>query len=167
MRIMGLDPSIHSTGMAFPDGSTHAVRPRPKDGDRRLAYLRDHVGVAVRTARPDLVVMEDIQGLMRGAANKVIPMVHCAVRLPLIDANVPYVLINPSALKLFATGSGRATKEQMAKAAAELGGGPYDTDDECDAAWLRWAGLRVYGQGPEELLRMPLRSLDKVAWPRA
>lgn len=164
---MGLDPSISSTGVAFPDGSTYAVRPRAKDGDRRLAYLRDHVAVAVRTARPDLVVIEDIQGLMRGAANKVIPMVHCAVRLPLLDAGVPYVLVNPSVLKMFATGRGNADKAMMAKAALELSGQVFATDDECDAAWLRWAGLRMYGEGPEELLRLPVRSLAGLAWPRA
>jgi Holliday junction resolvasome RuvABC endonuclease subunit len=143
MRIMGADLSITRTGLAFPAGETMAVKPRSK-GDGRLHEITHQTVVSVRAARPDLVMIEDIQGQMKGAANKVIPMLHGAVRYALMEMGVPYMVINPSSLKSFATGSGSADKLAMRMAAKTQLGRTYPTDDECDAAWLRVAGMAAY-----------------------
>lgn len=146
MKIMGLDLSITCTGVSYPDGAVQALRP-PKTvtGDDRLEYLADHIGLGARTAGADLVVIEDLAGIYKGEAARTMPMVHGAVRLELKRNRVPYMLLNASSLKKFATGSGSADKTAMALAALKRLGREYGTSDECDADWLRVAGRFAYG----------------------
>lgn len=165
MKIMGLDPSIGCTGFALPDRTTFAVKPRSK-GDDRLEEIADHLHVAVMGCGADLVVMEGLFGIYKGEAARVIPMLHGAVRLELRRLKVPYVLVNPTTLKRFATGRSSANKTDMALAALKRLGREYGTDDECDADWLRIAGLTVYGSSetvrrPDETgTRWPVRVLS-------
>lgn len=160
MRIMGLDLSITCTGVGLPDRTTMAIAPlRGITGDDRLVYLADHIGLAVRTSLADLVVIEDLTGLYKGEAARTMPMVHGAVRLELKRHHVPYVLLNASSLKKFATGNGGADKTAMALAALKRLGREYGTSDECDADWLRVAGRMVYGLG--EYLDVPETAGDR------
>lgn len=173
MKIMGLDLSITCTGVGLPDGTTMAVRP-PKQmtGDDRLEYIADHVGLAARTAAVDLVVIEDLTGIYKGAAARTMPMVHGAVRLELKRNRLPYMLLNAGSLKKFATGSGSADKTAMAIAAYKRLGREYGADDECDADWLRIAGRFAYGfsevldvpeaAGGRMLLTMPQAQLGAL-----
>lgn len=151
MQIMGLDPAIGCTGIAFPDRTTMTVKPPSHvTGDRRLDYISGHVLMATRTCRADMVVCEDCPSTMQGAAGKVIPMLHGAIRLELMRNGVPYMVLSPSTLKKFATGSGNADKTAMALAALKRFGQEFGTSDECDAAWLRWAGHFAYRVPPIE-----------------
>jgi Holliday junction resolvasome RuvABC endonuclease subunit len=180
MRIMGIDPSISSTGLSLPDGSTLAIKPRSA-GDLRLTEIGNHVQVAAQAARADLVVMEDLAGIYRGKSARIIPMLHGVVRDRLQSAKIPFMLIHPGTLKIFATGSGNADKDEMALAARRRLGRAYATDDECDADWLRVAGRVVYGlgeiteYGDDACLRMPAEQIgflrrtksgEKINWPR-
>jgi hypothetical protein len=92
-------------------------------------------------------------------------MVHGAVRLRLIDFDTPYVLINPTTLKGFATGSTSADKTAMAIAALKRTGREFADDNQCDAAWLRWAALDHYGQPEFDLPKVQRDRLAKVTWP--
>lgn len=56
-RVVGLDLSLTSTGVAHPDGSTSLIKSKFKD-DRRLLDLYFGIQAAVRTA--DFVVLEDL-----------------------------------------------------------------------------------------------------------
>lgn len=172
MKIMGLDLSITRTGVGLPDQTTFAVVPPKKvTGDDRLEYLADYIGHAVRTARVELVVVEALAGIYKGEAARTMPMVHGAVRLELKRNRVPYMLLNPSSLKKFATGNGGANKTQMALAALKRLGREYATDDECDADWLRIAGRFAYGLGEpvpiwdrNDFLAMPQENLKALRW---
>jgi Holliday junction resolvasome RuvABC endonuclease subunit len=167
MRIMGLDVSMTCTGVAFPDGSTAVIKPRGK-GDLRLLSIEERMGAALRLARPQLAVVEDDPGLFRGSAAKAIPMVQATVRLALMRAGVPYVLVNTKMLKLYATGYGASDKASMAVAALTYAGREFTGDkggDQCDAWWLRAAGHAAYG---EPVVRMPKANEDalrEAAWP--
>lgn len=167
MRIIGLDLSMTATGVAFPDDTTALIRPRGK-GYARLLSIEDRMGAALRIGRPDLVVIEDIRAGLKGDAAKVIPMVHAAALLPILRAGVPYVLVNPSTLKLYATGYGSADKANMAVAALTYAGRQFTGDkggDQCDAWWLRAAGHAAYG---EPVVRVPKANMDalrEVIWP--
>ena len=165
MRIIGLDLSITCTGISLPDGRTLPLRPQTK-GDERLVDLRDQVRYWADTSDAGLVVLEDLAGLYRGEAARVIPMLHGVVRTALMDLGVPYMLINPSSLKRFATGSGTADKTAMRMAAFKRLGREYGTSDECDADWLRVAGQTVYGQ--TEWLGQPgdTRALETLRMPK-
>lgn len=145
MRIMGVDLSVTCTGIAFPAGETMAVMGRGR-GDERRFRLVEHVEIAVRACKADLVVIEGLGGVYRGEAAREIPMLHGAVRLALRRIQVPFMTgVSPRTLKLFATGNGNASKTTLRVAAKRLLGASYDTDDECDADWLRVAGMTAYG----------------------
>lgn len=164
---MGADLSMTATGVAFPDSSTAIIKPRGK-GDTRLLSIERQMEAAVRVARPQLVVIEDDPGLFKGASAKAIPMVHATVRLVLMRAGVPYVVVNQKTLKLYATGYGASDKASMAVAALTYAGQAFTGDkggDQCDAWWLRAAGHAAYG---EPVVRVPKANMDalrEVAWP--
>jgi Holliday junction resolvasome RuvABC endonuclease subunit len=168
MRIMGWDLSITCTGVAFPDDSTAVIKPRGK-GYSRLLVIEERLCAALRVARPQLVVVEDIRAGLKGDAAKVVPMVHAVAILALGRAGVPYALVNAKTLKLYATGyGGGSDKESMALAALTRAGRKFPGDpggDQCDAWWLRAAGHAAYG---EPLVQMPQHNIDAlrmVAWP--
>lgn len=171
LRILGLDLSMTATGICLPDGTTSTVKTNPKHGDRRLQHIVDQVGLALGEGPDgigdgvDLVVMEEAPPGLKGPAIKAIHMVHGAVRLRLIDFGTPYVVINPTTLKGYATGSTSADKTAMAIAALKRTGREFADDNQVDAFWLRHAGLDWHGQ-PEITMPQAQRDrLTKVAWP--
>jgi Holliday junction resolvasome RuvABC endonuclease subunit len=163
MRIMGLDLSMSATGVAFPDGSTAVIKPSG-EGDARLLSIEQWMDKALDVARPDLAVIEQF-GAFQGAAARAIPMVHAVVRLRLMHAGVPYVLLTPQALKTLATGRHTADKAAMTLAAFKRAGREFTDDNECDAFWLRAAGHAAYGEPVVELPKAHTSVLSKVAWP--
>lgn len=168
MRIMGLDLSMTATGVAFPDSSTALIRPRGSGYGRLVSYEQWLTG-ALRVARPDLAVVEDIRAGLKGDAAKVIPMVHGVALLCLGRAGVPFALVNASTLKVYATGNGRADKDEMKRAALELAGREFPGDkggDQCDAWWLRAAGHAAYGSPVVQMTAASTEALRTVAWPR-
>ncbi|WP_181360813.1 hypothetical protein [Streptomyces sp. S1D4-14] len=168
MRIIGLDLSMSATGVAFPDNTTAVIKPRGQ-GYARLLSIEDRIGAALRIGRPQLAVVEDIRAGLKGDAAKVIPMVHAAALLPLLRYGIPFVLVNASTLKLYATGYGASDKAAMAVAAFTYAGREFTGDkggDQCDAWWLRAAGHAAYG---EPVVRVPEANMDAlrgVVWPR-
>jgi Holliday junction resolvasome RuvABC endonuclease subunit len=174
---MGVDPSISSTGVSFPDAETMAIKPRSK-GDLRLTEIGDQLMFGVRTARPDLVVIEDLAGVYPGKSARIIPMLHGVIRDRLQQDRVPFMLLNPRTVKIFATDNGGADKDEMALAARRRLGRTYGTDDECDADWCRVAGRTAYGLGEwtgyDDWLRIPAEQTgylrvtkggERIVWP--
>lgn len=160
LRVLGLDLSITATGYALPDGTTGTFK-SPWKGDQRLVAIRsaltNHLPVT------DLAVIEDLPTHAKSAG--ITGMVHGAVRATLIEAGVPYVLITPATLKAYATGKGNADKTAMAIAALKRAGREFGDDNQCDAFWLRAAGLDWYGQPEFELPKAQRDRLAKVTWP--
>ncbi|MFE6488341.1 Holliday junction endonuclease [Streptomyces sp. NPDC057757] len=166
LRILGLDLSIGATGICLADGRTLTVKPKAK-GDARLNEIRGHIGASITaTGEPvELVVMEDVPSTMQGAAGKVIPMLHGTVRAMLLDIGLPYVVIAPATLKAYATGKGNADKTAMAMAAYKRAEIEFGDDNQCDAWWLRAAGLDWYGQPEFTLPQAQRERLTKAVWP--
>ncbi len=138
LRVVGIDPSLTSTGIALPDGLTIAIQPRKLRGPERLA----HLAAAVRWASisADLAVIE---GYAFGSKyrREALGELGGVIRTSLWENRVPFVEIPPPTLKLFATGNGKASKDEVAEAACrDLDSGPGLTSDEYDALWLKEAG---------------------------
>lgn len=182
MKIMGIDPSITSTGISLPSVQTLAIKPRTK-GDLRLSEIGNAVSFYAREYKVDLAVVEDLAGVYRGKSARIIPMLHGVIRDRLQLAGVPFMLIHQGTLKLFATGDGSGDKDEMQLAARRRLGRTYSTDDECDADWLRIAGRMVYGLGEltdypgttDDWLRVPAEQLgylrrtksgERLMWPK-
>jgi Holliday junction resolvasome RuvABC endonuclease subunit len=172
-RVIGLDLSLTSTGVALPDGTTYRIKTRDKDGDRRLLHIRNNIRAALAEHRPHLAVVEDLpkHAMAAGLTAKV----HGPVVCELLDAGVPYAYVVPATLKKFATDNGNATKRQMADAAYLADGAEFPGDlnargeggDMCDAWWLRaaghdWAGVPLFTMPDAQRDR-----LSKGKWPAA
>lgn len=166
LRVIGLDLSLTSTGVALPDGTTYRIRTRDKDGDRRLLHIRDSIRDDLADYRPHLAVVEDLPRHAMGAG--VTAKVHGIVLGELLDAGVPYAYVVPATLKAYACDNGRADKAELAAAAYLAAGAEFVDDrggDQCDAWWLRaaghdWAGVPLFDlpQGQRDRLR-------KAKWP--
>lgn len=173
LRVLGLDLSLTSTGVALPDGSTFRITTRAKDGDRRLCVIRDRIRRVLADHRPDFAVIEDLPTHAHSAG--ITGHVHGVVKTELLDADVPYAFIVPATLKAYACDNGRAGKRDMADAAYLHAGAEFPGDlnargeggDMCDAWWLRAAGLDLCRAPLFELPKAQRERLSKTKWPTA
>ena len=144
MKVMGIDPSLNSTGLALPDGTLLTLKQKAADGDYRLVKIKLGIIDAIFPPnRPDLVVAEDLPRNAMGAG--ITGQVQGVVRELLQSYKIPYLLVSAATLKKAATGSGRADKSQMRAAWLEYTGEDNPRDDEVDAAWLRTLGRFMVG----------------------
>ncbi|MFI9200208.1 hypothetical protein [Streptomyces sp. NPDC053048] len=165
-RILGLDLSLTSTGIALPGGTTYVIPTHRRDGDRRLLTIRDEIRRILISQQPHVAVIEDLPKHAMGAG--ITAHVHGIVKGELLDCDVPYALVAPATLKSYASDYGRATKERMAAAAYLAAGVSFSHDpggDRCDAWWLRAAGLDHYGHAEVTLPAAQRARLAKVRWP--
>lgn len=168
LRVIGLDLSLTSTGVALPTGETFRIKTRAKDGDRRLNIIRDRIREVLVDHAPHLAVIEDLPRHAKGAG--VTAMVHGPVRTELIDAGVPFAIVVPATLKSFACDHGNAEKAELAAAAYLAAGAEFADDkggDQCDAWWLRAAGHDWCGDPLFELPQAQRDRLSKAKWPES
>ncbi len=151
MIVGGLDQSLRSFGLAKAHTGTRQIITRclrtTVTGHPRLEMLVRHaLGWCGAPDRCDLVVME---GLAMGAqGNSLLDLagLQTMIRHELWRAGIPYAMIGPTSLKLYATGHGHADKAAMMAAAYRLlPQVTTRTHDEADAVWLAEAGCRHYG----------------------
>lgn len=162
--VIGLDLSLTATGIAYPDGTTATIKTRTAAGDLRLLHIQQTIADALHPD-PHLVVLEDLPTHAHSAG--ITGMVHGAVRAVLLAHQVPYALIAPATLKAYATGSGSSGKSGMVLAAFKRAGVEFEREDDnqCDAWWLRAAGLDRLGEPLFPLPQAQRDRLDKAKWP--
>lgn len=164
LRVLGLDLSLTATGVCLTDGHTLTIKTRQKDGDRRLVHIADALTSMIGDGSSvDLAVVEDLP--KHAMAAGITGMVHGVARAVLLRAGIPYALVVPATLKAFATGKGAGDKTPMVMAAYKRAGVEFGDDNQCDAWWLRAAGLDWYGQPGFDLPKAQRERLAKVAWP--
>jgi Holliday junction resolvasome RuvABC endonuclease subunit len=167
-RVIGLDVS-GKTGVALHDGTLLrlTLRTGPDQPGRRFHEL---AGALEQTLRryppvPDLAVYEGPALGGPGVAGKLTSAGYRAVvLLRLFELGVEAVLIEPGALKRYATGNGNASKEAMIEAAVALGAEPRN-DDEADAFHLRHLGRAAYGL-EDVRTKHGLEVIAAHTWPR-
>lgn len=173
--VIGVDPSIASTGLVtWRDGrfyvATVATLPSTPMAARHHAIVMRILGM-VDPAGPGvtLVVME---GRITPPADAVQTAMDLAELRGVINyglhvKHIPKVDVHPGTLKVYATGSGRASKADMEVAArGRLGDHLHvANDDEADAAWLVAIALHHYGR---PLWQPPLKNreaVERTEWP--
>ncbi len=168
-RVLGVDPSLSGTGMCWADA---AYATCGGSGDQRLwviyrsvrdTLLGDELGSTAATGRFDLVVMEDLLHSTQSAGRT--GMAHGVARLACMAAMVPYGLVPPATLKVYACGKGNATKADLRMAWFQRTGQDVRDDNQVDAAWLRALGMDHLGAPMFDLPKTHRRALDKLVWP--
>lgn len=150
MKIVGIDASLTSTGIAILEGgeiTTQAIKSK-LNGIPRLIDIRNKVKSAVKGA--NLVVIEGY-ALSHGHQAHAKGELGGVLRVMLYEAGLPILEVPPAQVKKFATGRGNAKKEEMAVAIYKRWGREFPNNDEADAYVLARIG---------EALNSPIMSYD-------
>lgn len=153
--VMGLDPSLTSTGVAVIRPPLHegaesvfTATIKTKAGEditKRIDYIAGEIIELVLLHRPELVCIEGLAFGARGQSMLDLAGLHHVIRRDLLHYRVEVVA--PQALKKFVTGKGNSKKDQMKLAVYKKWGVEFATTDETDAyALAQWgqAFLREY-----------------------
>lgn len=169
--VFGLDPSLTSFGVAKVRilGQDHLwsygteVLKTSRKGADRLEWF--YVAINNLCAElPDLVVVE---GYAFGAkaARERMGELGGVVRLALHQNEIPWVEVQPTALKKFVTGKGNAPKDHIMLEAYKRWKIDVPTTDEADAVGLALMGATACYGLDTELPKVNLEALSKVDWP--
>lgn len=155
--VLGLDPSLNSTGFAYrvsiaPDGErklyTGCIAPGTLRGPNRLAYVRNRLMQVLDAAQPALAVYEDYAMGARGNNAYHMGEMGGVLKTLLWERGIDVLLVSPSALKKILVGRGNADsgrngkhKPEMRAAILSKLGYALDQNDEADAF-----GLMVLGE---------------------
>lgn len=167
MKVLGIDLSSASTGMALvgADGliGTCTVAPKGARGRDRFRPMMEAVEAAVRLEAPDVVGIENpAHGATSGAKDVVYGFWWYATQL-IDEAGVPWYTVMPSSRAKFATGNGRAAKDDvLAAVTSEFG--EVRNHDEADAVVVAAMGSMALGQMIGR--GVSGRSLEGVKWRR-
>lgn len=181
MSVLGIDPSLTATGVAWPDGTTEVIK-WPHRSVQRLdavyqwvyedSDLAESVFVRFYDAIHADQLLVVIEGYSMGSARQQshahgLGELGGVLRLALHHCGIRFVDVPPACVKKYATGKGNANKDLVRDAARDRLGLPAGvTSDECDAAWLRQIGLALVGDPSViEVPQLHRSALDKVSLP--
>lgn len=164
--VIGLDLSLTCTGVAGA-GWVDYIKPGKLTGHPRLAFLVDRVITFIKKA--DLVVIE---GPSFGAGvrhrHEDLAGLRVMVRHACWRRSIPYAVVPPSNLKLYAAGRGNADKGEVRTAVHERYGIDCDGParyDMADAYTLAAMGLHHLGVPLAEVPEKNATGLGGCAWP--
>lgn len=148
MSVMGIDPSLTSTGLVTlsPNGDyeSNAIQPTER-GMERLTEIREAVWDAADAwfDFPQLVAIEGYAFGARGAAMFSLGELGGVLRWSLHSWHIPYIDVPPSQVKKFATGKGNSKKDEIMLAVYKRWGVEFKTSDEADAYVLARIALAL------------------------
>lgn len=173
--VVGLDPSLTCTGLAVRDHdgviTLHRVQSEGRKGDdweaRCLRLERLTARIVEHVPAGALVVIEGPAYAARSTSVHDRAGLWWSVYRELRTAGHPLLVVTPNQRMMYATGKGRADKDQVTAAAVrrylDL---PIAKNDEADAVIFMAMGLRMLGHPLEPSLpKTHLRALDKLALP--
>lgn len=165
---LGLDLSLRATGAALlstENMETTTVRtltsPATLKGHERLFHLRSSLE---RLVTGKSITLATIEGYSFGSKNNQFYLGEWGgvARLCLHEAGVPYIVVPPTSLKKWTTGSGNADKIAMAVATYEQFGLKFDDDNQCDAFNLAVLGTAYGGEPIVKLTADRKKILDQI-----
>jgi Holliday junction resolvasome RuvABC endonuclease subunit len=147
--VVGLDLALNHTGIAHADGTTETfvatADKQANAGLDRMCEIRRHITWVTDIIDLELVVIEAL-AFDAHDYNRWLAQLTGIIRASLYDRDVPFIVVTPSTLKKYATGSGRSGKAEVLYNARDRLGYKGFSHDEADALWLRaigWAVLNV------------------------
>lgn len=160
MKVVGLDLSLTSTGVAVSDSDqTYRIKTNSKTPlEERLHAIAD--GVEKEFEDGVFVLIEEVPS--HGAFSiSTLGKVHGAVLDRMVGVNYQY--ITPPVLKKYATGKGNANKDAVLAAAIRRFDFEGSSNDEADAWILMHLGLELI-RSPRVSVPLSHRS-DKLTFP--
>lgn len=184
-RVVGIDLSLQSTGLADSHGNTLRSVTKPTNGlPAELARLRLIVGVVSQFvdlhhsddtySLADLVVIEgpsfaSTGGMQHTRGGLWWMTVDAVSRMGdgMLPQSLPTLVVTPSQRMMYATGKGQASKDLVLAAAIKRYGDLFDitSNDTADAVILVAIGMRMLGHPIDDLPKTHLRALTKLALP--
>jgi crossover junction endodeoxyribonuclease RuvC len=162
-RVVGLDLSLSSTGVASPAGLERLKPPRGMVGCPRIQWITR----AATSYAADLYVIEGpAYSRQLGAGHHEAAGLWWAVRAELWQRDIPVAIVTPGGLKKYATGRGTASKDQvLAAVIRRYAHMPISGNDEADAYVLQAMGLDYLGHAPLPVPQSHRVALDGATWP--
>lgn len=154
MRIVGLDLSLSSTGVALGiDGKLQYSRLVLGQGSGipRLIAGRQNVMEQVEEAKPDLILIEDLTYSLNKSYAKENAGFSYSIQMELVTDKIPYCVVSNTSLKKFCCGTAGSKKnpikkEHILKDVLRVFGHNIDSNDEADAIVLAYMGMALIGQ---------------------
>lgn len=157
-RVAGLDLSLTSTGLTLDNGEGHEVlriKPKLKIDPFRMEWIMTEIIRELRRCETDLVLVEDFAFSAKGKAVYQMGGLGWIVRLALLSAGFPYVVVTPTQLKKYATGKGNASKDLVLSSMTARTGIIFESNDESDS-------MALYSMARESVgLSSPMGDLPK------
>lgn len=168
--IVTLDGALAETGVALWRNEAISVRTihtRHHDGpvEARWAAIGEQIWPVL--GPETLVVLEGVfvSAKLAGASMD-LAMLHGTLRLGLWYRKIPFAIVDPMAVKMYATGYGRATKREMIAATSRMRlGFALGDEHQADALWLLAMTLDHYGAPMCDTFEAGRKALARIAWP--
>lgn len=143
MKIVGIDASLTSTGIAVIDTETktYTIQSKKK-GAARLSEIRDSVLNEIKDA--DLVVIEGYAFARPNQAHQ-IGELGGVLRVMMYENGIKWIEIPPPRAKKFVTGKGNSQKDLIMQQVYKRWGVECETSDEADAFVLAKIGQALLG----------------------
>ena len=162
--ILALDLSLTSVGYCL-NGAPGLIQCKLRGYDRISQIVR---AITKLTFGVDIVVIEGYAfGVNYPGTAERHELAGC-LKLWLYEHHITTVLVNPSTLKYFATGDGKAAKHNMLNAAIRRFhlGESHSQDDEVDAYLLWCAAREAYGGPIAKVPAAQAAKIHKLDWPK-
>lgn len=140
LTVIGIDQALRNVGFCVnnvvDEKLTGMVFKEPKlRGSERLSSLRRRIMPYIRAFRPDLVALE---GYAYDAENRLADLgeIGGILRVELYDLKIAHIVVPPTTLKQFVTGTGNASKDKMINFVHKHYGYLTNNDNIADAVGL-------------------------------
>lgn len=113
--VIGIDQSLRSTGVCLIKGNTilhHLIKPKNLKGIKRLLYIQQELLKIIKTSSIGAICMEGYSYESLSHAHS-LGEIGGIIKLLCANLKTPFYIVPPTLVKLFATGIGSATKENM------------------------------------------------------
>lgn len=165
MNILGLDPSLTSTGICTGDDSCIAYHSYDED-TARLTNIRNYVLKVCSEESIKCVIMEGYSYGSRTRAHA-LGELGGVLKVAFDEAWIPFVIVPPTSRAKFATGRGNAGKAEVISAVSfrtQRSWSGKGVEDRIDAWVLREMGLQRLGESQYKWPAENLKALDSIDW---
>lgn len=140
VKVLGVDPSLTSTGLATPSGACMALKTDFR-GWERISYILGKIEHNLKLDPPTHICMEGY-AFSRGRVGRVFDLAELGgcMKLLFLSKGLPIILVPPTTLKIYASGEGNAKKEFVMKEIKARWKRSFVSSDMADAFALQKFG---------------------------